>query len=198
MDSGTRPRFFTPAEVAAHDTVDDLWVSCLGRVCDLSPLVTRYRGERRSAQTEPSPNRADADVDVDRFCGGAVRVFTCRCRCFSPGDVLLLPILERAGTDISSWFDPQTGHVSARGPISGQLRAPPRPLTVCPLRSAGAWTRSLTVCATTPPGGALCTCPRLAPPPTGTPTSASPGGATGATTWAACRPEPGGSASSTR
>lgn len=46
MDRGTsRPRFFTPAEVAAHDTVDDLWVSCLGRVCDLSPLVTRYRGE---------------------------------------------------------------------------------------------------------------------------------------------------------
>lgn len=45
MDRGTRPRFFTPAEVAVHDTVDDLWVSCLGRVCDLSPLVTRYRGE---------------------------------------------------------------------------------------------------------------------------------------------------------
>ncbi|XP_056884025.1 cytochrome b5 domain-containing protein 1 [Takifugu flavidus] len=71
MDSGTsRPRFFTPAEVAAHDTVDDLWVSCLGRVCDLSPLVTRYRG-----------------------------------------DVLLLPILECAGTDISGWFDPQTGDI---------------------------------------------------------------------------------------
>lgn len=46
MDSGTnRPRFFTPAEVAAHDTVDDLWVSFLGKVCDLSPLVNRYRGE---------------------------------------------------------------------------------------------------------------------------------------------------------
>lgn len=43
METG-RPRFFTPAEVADHDTVDDLWVSCLGRVCDLSPLVERYRG----------------------------------------------------------------------------------------------------------------------------------------------------------
>lgn len=41
----SRPRFFTPAEVSAHDTVDDLWVSCLGKVCDLSPLVDRYRGE---------------------------------------------------------------------------------------------------------------------------------------------------------
>lgn len=41
----SRPRYFTPAEVSSHDTVDDLWVSCLGKVCDLSPLVDRYRGE---------------------------------------------------------------------------------------------------------------------------------------------------------
>lgn len=51
METGTRrPRFFTPAEVSAHDTVEDLWVSFLGRVCDLSPLVDRYRGEHRGAQ----------------------------------------------------------------------------------------------------------------------------------------------------
>ncbi|RVE60900.1 hypothetical protein OJAV_G00185940 [Oryzias javanicus] len=41
----TRPRFFTPAEVAAHNTAADLWVSFLGRVCDLSPLVTRFAGD---------------------------------------------------------------------------------------------------------------------------------------------------------
>lgn len=41
----TRPRFFTAAEVAAHNTAADLWVSFLGRVCDLSPLVTRFAGE---------------------------------------------------------------------------------------------------------------------------------------------------------
>uniref|UniRef100_A0A8D3CYR4 Cytochrome b5 domain-containing protein 1 n=1 Tax=Scophthalmus maximus TaxID=52904 RepID=A0A8D3CYR4_SCOMX len=62
-----KPRFFTPAEVAAHNTADDLWVSFLGKVCDLSPLMTRYRG-----------------------------------------DILLLPIMEFAGKDIGSWFDPET------------------------------------------------------------------------------------------
>lgn len=71
-----RPRFFTPAEVAAHDTVDDLWVSCLGRVCDLSRLVTRYRGEGRSAhRSQPrghGPNRASADSHAAAVLLGAV------------------------------------------------------------------------------------------------------------------------------
>lgn len=49
----SRPRFFTPAEVSAHDTVDDLWVSCLGKVCDLSPLVARYRGEPPTPRPPP-------------------------------------------------------------------------------------------------------------------------------------------------
>lgn len=31
----------------------------------------------------------------------------------SAGDVLLLPIMEFAGKDISSWFDPKTEDVSA-------------------------------------------------------------------------------------
>lgn len=39
-------RYFTAAEVAAHNTAADLWVSVLGRVLDLSPLVERYEGER--------------------------------------------------------------------------------------------------------------------------------------------------------
>ncbi|XP_041842225.1 cytochrome b5 domain-containing protein 1 [Melanotaenia boesemani] len=65
-----RPRFFTPSEVAAHNTEADLWVSFLGKVLDLSPLMSRYEG-----------------------------------------DVLLLPIMEFAGKDISSWFDPQTKDV---------------------------------------------------------------------------------------
>ncbi|XP_008298534.1 cytochrome b5 domain-containing protein 1 isoform X1 [Stegastes partitus] len=65
-----RPKFFTPSEVAAHNTAADLWVSFLGKVCDLSPLMSRYGG-----------------------------------------DALLLPIVESAGKDISSWFDPQTQDV---------------------------------------------------------------------------------------
>ncbi|KAG7496849.1 hypothetical protein JOB18_026303 [Solea senegalensis] len=65
-----RPRYFTPAEVAAHNTADDLWVSFLGKVCDLTPLMTQFKG-----------------------------------------DVLLLPIMECAGKDISHWFDPKTKDV---------------------------------------------------------------------------------------
>ncbi|KAM3591080.1 uncharacterized protein V6R79_021944 [Siganus canaliculatus] len=63
-------RYFTAAEVAAHNTAADLWVSALGRVLDLSPLAERHQG-----------------------------------------DALLLPILECAGKDISSWFDPDTNDV---------------------------------------------------------------------------------------
>uniref|UniRef100_A0A3B5M7Y4 Cytochrome b5 domain-containing protein 1 n=1 Tax=Xiphophorus couchianus TaxID=32473 RepID=A0A3B5M7Y4_9TELE len=66
-----RPRFFTPAEVASHFTAGDLWVSFLGKVCDLTPLMKQHSG-----------------------------------------DVLLLPIMECAGKDISSWFDPKTRDVS--------------------------------------------------------------------------------------
>ncbi|XP_070849680.1 cytochrome b5 domain-containing protein 1 isoform X1 [Chaetodon trifascialis] len=81
-----RPTYFTPAEVAAHNTAADLWVSFLGKVCDLTPLMKRYKG-----------------------------------------DALLLPIMECAGQDISSWFDPETKDVSAdhtSQPISEQLSAP--------------------------------------------------------------------------
>ena len=41
-----RPRYFTASEVAAHNTAADFWVSFLGKVCDLSPLMSRYEGER--------------------------------------------------------------------------------------------------------------------------------------------------------
>nr|XP_020443201.1 cytochrome b5 domain-containing protein 1 [Monopterus albus] len=66
----SRQRYFTPAEVAAHNTADDLWVSFLGRVCDLTPLMSQNKG-----------------------------------------DALLLPIMECAGKDISSWFDADTTDV---------------------------------------------------------------------------------------
>ncbi|XP_068163036.1 cytochrome b5 domain-containing protein 1-like [Antennarius striatus] len=38
-------RYFTPAEVAEHNTAADLWVSFLGKVCDLTPLVTQHEGD---------------------------------------------------------------------------------------------------------------------------------------------------------
>jgi hypothetical protein len=40
----TRPKYFTPNEVAIHNTVDDLWVSFLGKVYNLTPLCEKYQG----------------------------------------------------------------------------------------------------------------------------------------------------------
>uniref|UniRef100_A0A665U220 Cytochrome b5 domain-containing protein 1 n=1 Tax=Echeneis naucrates TaxID=173247 RepID=A0A665U220_ECHNA len=75
------PNFFTPAQVAVHNTATDLWVSFLGKVCDLTPLMRQYQG-----------------------------------------DALLLPIMEAAGQDISSWFDPDTKDVSFVDPLTSCLR----------------------------------------------------------------------------
>ncbi|KAF6094882.1 hypothetical protein HJG60_011951 [Phyllostomus discolor] len=63
-------RYFTPVEVAQHNQPEDLWVSYLGYVYDLTPLAQEYQG-----------------------------------------DLLLKPILEVAGQDISHWFDPKTRDV---------------------------------------------------------------------------------------
>lgn len=40
-----RPKFFTPNEVAVHNTLKDCWVSFLGKVYDLTPLCERYQGD---------------------------------------------------------------------------------------------------------------------------------------------------------
>lgn len=37
-------RFFTYSELCLHNNVDDLWVAFLGRVYDLTPLSSEYRG----------------------------------------------------------------------------------------------------------------------------------------------------------
>uniref|UniRef100_UPI00398EA53A cytochrome b5 domain-containing protein 1 n=1 Tax=Pristiophorus japonicus TaxID=55135 RepID=UPI00398EA53A len=63
-------RYYTSGEVAAHSTLGDLWLSYLGKVYDLSPLVEQFKG-----------------------------------------DILLKPILEAAGQDISHWFDEKTKDV---------------------------------------------------------------------------------------
>ncbi|KAK7909468.1 hypothetical protein WMY93_014152 [Mugilogobius chulae] len=65
-----RPKYFTPAEVSAHNVAEDLWVCFLGQVLDLTDLAQRHKG-----------------------------------------DPLMLPLLESAGKDISSWFDPETKDV---------------------------------------------------------------------------------------
>ncbi|XP_024062612.1 cytochrome b5 domain-containing protein 1 [Terrapene carolina triunguis] len=75
-------RYFTPREVSAHAQPGDLWVSYLGRVYDLSPLVRQHKG-----------------------------------------DVLLRPILEAAGKDISHWFNPKTRDIQTHvDPLTGCVK----------------------------------------------------------------------------
>ncbi|MBN3314793.1 CB5D1 protein, partial [Atractosteus spatula] len=74
-----RPKYYTPNEVSLHNTVEDLWVSYLGKVYDLTPLVKEHQG-----------------------------------------DVLLKPIIESAGKDISHWFNPKTKDIRTHvDPLSG-------------------------------------------------------------------------------
>ncbi len=40
----TRQKYFTPAQVAAHNSPDDIWVSFLGKVYDLTPLIKKHAG----------------------------------------------------------------------------------------------------------------------------------------------------------
>ncbi|KAL5013710.1 hypothetical protein ScPMuIL_007980 [Solemya velum] len=65
-----RSKYFTPNEVAIHNTVEDLWVSFLGKVYDVTPLCEKYKG-----------------------------------------DVLLKPIIQAAGKDISHWFNQRTKEI---------------------------------------------------------------------------------------
>ncbi|KAM4611689.1 cytochrome b5 domain-containing protein 1 [Polymixia lowei] len=77
-----RPKYFTPNEVSVHNTADDLWVSFLGKVRDLTPLVKEFKG-----------------------------------------DVLLMPIIECAGKDISHWFDSNTKDVLTHvDPLTGCVK----------------------------------------------------------------------------
>jgi cytochrome b involved in lipid metabolism len=39
-----RPKFFTPNEVGVHNTAKDIWVSFLGKVYDLTPLIEENAG----------------------------------------------------------------------------------------------------------------------------------------------------------
>uniref|UniRef100_A0A8C4WQ85 Cytochrome b5 domain-containing protein 1 n=1 Tax=Eptatretus burgeri TaxID=7764 RepID=A0A8C4WQ85_EPTBU len=39
-----RPKYFLPSEVAVHNKPDDMWLSFLGKVCNLTPLYHQYKG----------------------------------------------------------------------------------------------------------------------------------------------------------
>lgn len=55
----SRPRYFTPSEVAAHNTPEDCWVSYLGRVYDLTPLCAAHAG---SILLKPILSHAGKDI----------------------------------------------------------------------------------------------------------------------------------------
>jgi cytochrome b involved in lipid metabolism len=38
------PKYFTPAEISSHSTEDDIWVSWLGNVYNLTPLIKENKG----------------------------------------------------------------------------------------------------------------------------------------------------------
>ncbi len=40
-----RPKYYTPNEVSVHNTLEDMWVSFLGKVYNLTPLCEKYKGE---------------------------------------------------------------------------------------------------------------------------------------------------------
>jgi len=50
-DDGPAPhrRYYTPAEVAIHNKENDCWVSFLGKVYDLTPLIAAHIEERTKA-----------------------------------------------------------------------------------------------------------------------------------------------------
>lgn len=47
-----RSKFFTPNEVSAHNTAKDIWVSFLGKVYDLTPLIEENTGMYRNKKTK--------------------------------------------------------------------------------------------------------------------------------------------------
>eukprot|EP01116_Phalansterium_solitarium_P013226 TRINITY_DN3042_c0_g1_i2.p1 TRINITY_DN3042_c0_g1~~TRINITY_DN3042_c0_g1_i2.p1 ORF type:complete len:238 (+),score=45.95 TRINITY_DN3042_c0_g1_i2:124-837(+) len=94
-DDGPAPhrRYYTPAEVSIHNKENDCWVSFLGKVYDLTPLILAHQEER--TKTGWGQHHL---VEEDTAA----------------------PIVEAAGTDISSWFDEKTGQLKTyKHPVTG-------------------------------------------------------------------------------
>ncbi|XP_069398964.1 cytochrome b5 domain-containing protein 1 isoform X1 [Ovis canadensis] len=105
-------RYFTPAEVAQHNQPEDLWVSYLGNVYNLTPLAQEYKGKGHT-------------LGQRRGCVGVFGSWMASTDggCSFPGDLLLKPIVEVAGQDISHWFDPKTRDIRKHiDPLTGSLR----------------------------------------------------------------------------
>lgn len=84
-------RYYTPAEIATHNKDYDCWLSWLGKVYNLTSLISDWHDGKLS--NHPS----------------SVRKFHLWLL-FSEEDIK--PIVAAAGSDISSWFDEASGDVS--------------------------------------------------------------------------------------
>ncbi len=85
-----RTKYYTPSEVSIHNTSKDLWVSFLGKVYDLTSFLEANAGfylqKKRIFKLTP-----------------IFLLFSFQ------GDMLLKPLIDAAGQDISHWFDAKTG-----------------------------------------------------------------------------------------
>ncbi|KAK9806145.1 hypothetical protein WJX72_003194 [[Myrmecia] bisecta] len=99
-----RRRYYTPAEVALHNSPRDCWVSFLGGVYDVTDLI----------QAEDTPAAQ--------------------------------PIIDAAGTDVSHWFDAETGDVRMHVDVLTNLNQPYCPqgrfTHVAPAAPAADWDTS--------------------------------------------------------
>lgn len=43
--TGTTPEYYAPFEVVVHNTPSDCWVSFLGKVTNVTPLIEKYEGK---------------------------------------------------------------------------------------------------------------------------------------------------------
>eukprot|EP01135_Chromosphaera_perkinsii_P010412 Nk52_evm84s2118 gene=Nk52_evmTU84s2118 len=82
-EGGGMKRWFTPAEVKEHCIAEDIWVSFLGKVYDLTPLLDQYRGE---PEMIPLVKAAGTDIThwFDKYTG-ELRT------CIDPASMLKVP-----------------------------------------------------------------------------------------------------------
>lgn len=97
-------------QVATHSTPSDCWVSLLGRVLDLTPLLVVRKSRLAKSYSSCLTLTPSAPEPQE-----------------NPGP-LAQPIIKAAGTDISHWFDPETCDVKTYVKPETNIRCPYLPM----------------------------------------------------------------------
>ena len=115
-----KQRYYTPLEVEQHSSSKDLWVSFLGKVYNLTPLVEKNGGKlfrlcnfvilRVQRIWLPGNNWLLMFILLNCFTV-SLRVSYSMITILS-GNILLKPILNAGGKDISHWFNTNGTNVS--------------------------------------------------------------------------------------